>query len=524
MLTDKVSGIKFDNKSMIYNKLARFVKNMIDLAQLDLTAITHKFKALYMEKTEHRHTFEFVKKVLSMCENMKELYISHFYKVDQILAAIHSSIPSLRLVANRTAFDQTINVGHDDLGVSENQLVVVESTRNYLDMVQVLKDFTERALALVMLSDDMDDEVEITDFLYGCLTKFHIYGLYKNNLAANRDITSCSSLTEIVIENLDLKENVLKALARAVDKRHLPVLSKLSFKSCGSSLKGKLYVLFQSRWETLTDLSIYKCLLDSWDIELLSHDSRNNFLPNLTSLTLGLSELSDCNVFLLSVFPRKLRKIDHALFSMLRSPLGGLTRFSLHHVTKEEYQEVVSLINKGYLPNLTHLGVYMWLNVDKFKKTNVPNEVHQSNSVEKLEPVNLSTLTSLSLHRFVCAETHLLTAAKSAKFSNVHKLDISHGSHIAGKLFILVGHSLPSLNTLILSNCGLTSKDLQCLARASMHGRLPKLEHLDVSRNGYTQSNLKDLFSFQQKWNNLLFLKGPAGSKLTKRGPFAIHV
>ena len=40
-----------------------------------------------------------------------------------------------------------------------------------------------------------------------------------------------------------------------------------------------------------------------------------------------------------------------------------------------------------------------------------------------------------------------------------------------------------------------------------MHGRLPKLEHLDVSRNGYTQSHFKHLFSFEQKWKNLLVLK-----------------
>ena len=243
MLTDKVSGIKFDNKSAVYNKLARFVKNMIDLAQLELTAIARKFEALYMEKSEHRHTFEFVKRVLSFCENMKELHLSHYYPVDQILTAIHSSIPSLRLVANRAALDQTIKVGHDDLGVNENQLVVVESTRKYLDMVQILKGFTERALTLVMLSNDIDEEVEITDFLHGCLTKFHIHSLYKNNLAANKDISSCSSLTEIIIENLDLKENVLKALARAVEKRHflLQYLSKLSFKSCGSSLERKAF-------------------------------------------------------------------------------------------------------------------------------------------------------------------------------------------------------------------------------------------------------------------------------------------
>ena len=504
LLSDTFNSIKFDNRSTVYKILTGYVKRKIDLVQLDLTAVTQEYKALHMEKSDHRHTVEFVKKVLSMCENMKELYISHFYNVDQILAAVQSSIQHLRLVANRVALDKNSKVRHDDLGVNESQLVVVESTGMYLDMIQILTGFTERALALVMLSNDIDEEVEITEFIHSCLSKFHIFSLFKTHLTANKDISCCSTLTEIVIANFDLKENVLKALARAMAKRDLPVLSKLSFKNCGSSLKGKIHMLFQSRWEALTDLSIYKCLLDNCDIELLLNGNRNNILPNLTSLTIGLSEVSD---WYLDFFPpgdKRNRNIDNTLFSMLTTQSLLLTSFSLHDVTKEEYQEFVSLINKGYLPNLIHLGVYMWLLVDKLKKK---TESHQYNSVEKLAPVNLSTLTSLSLLRFVCSETHLLTAARSAKFSNVHKLDISHGSHIGGKLFILVGHSFPSLNTLILSECNLASTDLKSLARASTHGRLPKLEHLDISRNGYAQSHLQDLFSFQQKWENLLVLK-----------------
>ena len=110
------------------------------------------------------------------------------------------------------------------------------------------------------------------------------------------------------------------------------------------------------------------------------------------------------------------------------------------------------------------------------------------------------------MQRFVSAESDLLVAALSAKFSIVQKLDISHNSHISGKLIILVDHRFPSLNALILSDCGLNSRDLKSLAQASANSKLPELRHLDLSQNSDIQGQLENLFSSQEKWSNLLFL------------------
>ena len=73
-------------------------------------------------------------------------------------------------------------------------------------------------------------------------------------------------------------------------------------------------------------------------------------------------------------------------------------------------------------------------------------------------------------------------------------LDISHSLNITGKCSLLFPSRFPSLNTLILSDCGLNSKDLYNLSQASLLGKLPKLQHLDVSRNRSVDGCLVNLF------------------------------
>ena len=56
----------------------------------------------------------------------------------------------------------------------------------------------------------------------------------------------------------------------------------------------------------------------------------------------------------------------------------------------------------------------------------------------------------------------------------------------------------PSLNNLILSDCGLDNQDLSSLAQAE--GNFPNLKHLNVSHNPATLDNL---FEYPCKWNQL---------------------
>ena len=92
-------------------------------------------------------------------------------------------------------------------------------------------------------------------------------------------------------------------------------------------------------------------------------------------------------------------------------------------------------------------------------------------------------------------------AAKIFAKLNLRTLDISHSFNL--HLSILLHYQFTNLTSLILNNCGLASLDLRSLAQANIAGKLPKLEHLDISGNN---CQLVSMFSKHCKWNNLLSL------------------
>ena len=77
---------------------------------------------------------------------------------------------------------------------------------------------------------------------------------------------------------------------------------------------------------------------------------------------------------------------------------------------------------------------------------------------------------------------------------------------VSAYLSILLCHSFPSLNSLILSHCGLNSQDLCSLEEARVERRLPKLTQLDLSENNDLIDNCESLFSFHAEWDTLTYL------------------
>ena len=97
--------------------------------------------------------------------------------------------------------------------------------------------------------------------------------------------------------------------------------------------------------------------------------------------------------------------------------------------------------------------------------------------------LDIPALQSLTMHRFIRSMEILYMFTRTPVLTRLHKLDISHSSGVTGVLSILLCHSFPVLETLILSDCWLNSDDLRSLAQANKEGRLPKLKHLDISQN-----------------------------------------
>ena len=154
------------------------------------------------------------------------------------------------------------------------------------------------------------------------------------------------------------------------------------------------------------------------------------------------------------------------------------------------YQKFTSNLNRPNLQNLHQLVISFITGDHSFVNIKTP-------------VTNLPKLTELRLQRFVHSIRHLSTVAGNVTSLQLHKLNISHSSGIAGHLSVLMRTSFPFLTNLNLSDCRLNSNDLCSLAQASMDGKLPKLRYLDISENKDIIDRLESLFYKQCKWETI---------------------
>ena len=103
---------------------------------------------------------------------------------------------------------------------------------------------------------------------------------------------------------------------------------------------------------------------------------------------------------------------------------------------------------------------------------------------------------------------------------NLHQtvriLDLSHSLEMTEGMSKLLNNTLSKLNTLNLSDCGLHSRDLSSLAKASVQNRLPQLKCLDISQNDSIADKLHYLFHDSSARNQLICLR--ADQKLLEDG------
>ena len=321
-----------------------------------------------------------------------------------------------------------------------------------------------------------------------------------------------------------IDESVFVALLNALRRGQFPLLSHISFEGCGSSVKGKLPMLFESTCLELADLNLKGCHLDETDMRTIvdrCHENDNENLPNLASLDLDFSDKTDQQGK--TIFHNKehrfhykiVRNIHKLLPEIFTSTLTSLTRLHLHSVNKEEYILLMDKLNDGLAPNISDLGVTMWKHVDVHKtvqNVTTARSTERGNYcvvfeaygfIERLPSIVIPTLTCLKLHNFIRTEEHLSILSGSTALPKLHKLDIYHSSGITGNLSVLLRRSFPSLNSLISSDCGLNSQDLCSLAQVNVEGRLPQLRHLDISHNIELVGHLRYLFERNCKWEGL---------------------
>ena len=165
--------------------------------------------------------------------------------------------------------------------------------------------------------------------------------------------------------------------------------------------------------------------------------------------------------------------------------------------------EVTSVLFGHSLPNLKQQLIFE-INGAKFITNsecgNIPNiktmglSIEGSEYLEKFPTLAAMPMpTDLRFSKTYWSECDLAKIAENAIVQKLRKLDVSRSSGITGNLSLLLRQSFPSLNSLILSNCGLNSQDLCSMAQASVEGRLPSLNSLILSDCGLNSQDLRSL-------------------------------
>ena len=170
---------------------------------------------------------------------------------------------------------------------------------------------------------------------------------------------------------------------------------------------------------------------------------------------------------------------------------------SLTHLSRVEIDNVSSgsaftqAMKECKFPHVTYFGLYQ-----------IPSAIDDGHIFELLSKGSLPSLTQLSVRANRGSETFV---QKLSQNEIVHHLIHFHLSGFPLGTVSYFFHSnkgFPNIQSLALSGCIQYPQDLRILAQACDMGLLPKLEHLDLSKN-VSIDDFCQLFDFDCKWENI---------------------
>ena len=526
-----------ENRVAIEMNLKKFISSMINLPKMDAHHVFIWYNALSIytahERSDHL-ILNLFKDVISSCGKIRHLMVNSILlnaliPLEDFLDPMEPILSQL-LPIQFIHYDSSTHLGLiEDLFCPQDLNIVVTSAQQggLERVVSRCRALVNKAISLYFYLTISPSGKQLSDYIKTGVTKVHIIdGWLKMHHPISQQIhlPPCPWLTHLSLCGLRIDDNVLSRISKAVENGDMSQLSHLILEGNGSCIQGKLSMLFQCRWPRLTHLNLWKCALNGSDLRVLTKGQGDRkWFPELKSLPLSFSDESDNEqgfrlIPIASIFTNTSSKwqrfIDADLYSMFKVPWLSLTKLYLHDVYKEEYREIIKALNKGIMPNLTHLGIYMWRFVAVHKNVQIPvgqlvycekllMPFLQVDEVEYLPYLKVRNLTHLTLQRFICSIHHLYMVTKTTRLTSLIKLDITHSEGISGSLAILLCHNFPSLQSMILSDCGLKSQDLSILAQAYGKGRLPELRHLDLSENLKIQSQVKYLFEHNSIWQQV---------------------
>ena len=404
----------------------------------------------------------FFRHVLAKCNKVKVVVLDPREPVDWVLASMRPVLKGITTVQVRDVLHASVIDGNEIvLHIKQWDASLVNSILKHCSHITNYPS--------IHLHVDFEEKYKF-DLSEGLLDKFkglRIVGSQKHMLVARETLHFRPKLTALTFDGITVAGETLVALSKANETCSLPCLSHLSFIKC-TGVKSHLQWLFQTPWKKLKYLNLCRTEIEFLDLQALVHCS---VLPHVTSLILSSVDLgtatnTDINKLFQSRFWRKIS----VLF--------------LDNTTETNNNIFKEALNEFQIPNLITLGL---------------RQIFELNSIE-FEDFPLETVV---LQKCLAEYPEYIDTAEILGELNLRTLDISSSSDIDCHLSTLLHYQFPVLTSLILSNCGLVSRDLRSLAQANAEGRLPELKYLDISKN---HAELRYMFCDECKWNQLLTL------------------
>ena len=469
-------------KERLYTCCTEFISKELDLIQYNLRDI-QIFPALW---TENRKRFQndfglnILSEALSTCKRLRQISSSATYFLSVL--SPYCSMPNLRsiILVDKAvevlgSFSSLITRSCDD-----DLSVVIDHPHSggIDDLLEFCKSRGKNPSLYVVPRTETTD---ICEFVQGNVRKVYICGDSSLNqrLTALSDIEDCPFLTHLCFMRMAVGKNCGEILSKAIQTQKLKKLSHLGFNGCKFNAfdVSKLFLL---NWPSLIHLDLNGSCLDKNITTNMNHTTRIKacLLSQLSTLKLTLGD-KDQN-------REDADDIVGVLFGEVRPNIKHLL---LDQISADLCRKIMVLLSAGKLPSLNVMGL----------------SIRGSEDLEKFfdhRATPFLTHLGISKIEWSLSDTRLL--AEYVKLQMANKLDISHSSGITGNLSVLLCHSFPSLNSLVLSDCGLNSQGLCSLAQANVEGRLPQLIHLDISENRACE--LAYLFHDNCKWETLFSL------------------
>ena len=467
-LLSEQKSVSVPQKETTRDKMEQYVKEKIDLVQLDFHDVASKYPACDISHSKDEVVLQFLLDVVKSCEQIQDLILVPSLPVGKILNAVNITSPKLKAILlveeDHIVLDKVMkNIEPEILSI-----VVDNQVGEPLDELFYFLNTVGREFSIHYIGGDKSTPmIDFALFAIPNLSHLHIYKKDRLHcdLVARQALPKFPSLQslEVASHEVRLGRKMIEALVNALGQNHFP---QLSFCSLIGGHLTKLNPLFQGDWATLQRLHLKN--------EGLHEDTLKSFcskiLPNLVSLEIGRSLLpiedpikntldlyhlricgGSCN---LEEYFDLFKKKHFQKIVSLELEVAGFPEKLLDTLTKETFPELHELVLQG-LSGLSN--VYL------------PDEFAQNGVIV--------TLTRLELF-------------------NCHLPSVSIFSENCG---------LTNLEKLTLVDCGLYPNDIRYLAQANADGLLPKLKDLDISDNR-SSGGSKHLFDFNSRWENMLCL------------------